>query len=55
MVSYRLADMIDDDFDYVLILVVMEDGLVLSAISVGKNGDVNVLILVVMEDGLVLS
>ena len=37
----------------VLILVVMEDGLVLSATEQPMPGDPMVLILVVMEDGLV--
>ena len=38
---------------YVLILVVMEDGLVLEDILMGAKVDIEVLILVVMEDGIV--
>ena len=40
MVSYTKGDRFDTIIS-VLILIVVDDGLVLAAISVGKNGDVS--------------
>ena len=39
----------------VLILVVVDNGLVLSQITVGRDGDIRVLILIVVDNGLVLN
>ena len=52
MVSYLILIFLSLQLYYVLILIVVDNGLV--QISVGKNGTVNhVLILVVMDNGLV--
>ena len=55
MVSYLIYVNPNKEDNCVLILVVVEDGLVLSVIRLILMGNTNVLILVVVEDGLVLN